>query len=312
MIILYCFLACSQKSKPLEPTPEPVQQQVLPDWIDQVPESGSLIQLIDPGEEPYSELRWVPTLGQETPGKMDITMSINVSEPTPLEQNISLMMDVNTTVTEIKENENFILSQIITDCTFKIDSKEYTETLTPLLGMTTNSEFTSLGGVVDLDYVIPEEVPKEFINLLSEDSLFNQMPNGFPQEKVGKGAKWRTLSLINTQGTVLSQMAITTLEEFDGQKGTMVTTVEQLWVPSKQQQQEGTKTSQPGLEAITELLSEMTSKGTTITSFDLHNPAYTEMTMQMGQTMIMESSNGMRQTMENSISIEAISPIPSP
>jgi hypothetical protein len=315
MFILYSILACSQKPKTIESAQETVEietEQSIPDWVTEIPESGSLVQLIDPGEEPYYELRWVPTMGIEIPGKMEMTINIKVSPPTPIEHDISLMMDIISTVADNTINENFILSQTITGCTFKTESMEEPEFLSPLIGMTTNSEMTVLGQLVDLDYSIPEDVPEEFFDLLSEDSYINQMPNGFPQEKVGKGAKWRTLSLVHMQGTTLSQMAITTLSEFDGQKGIMDTTIEQVWVPSKQNQQVTTKTNQTSFEAITEFLSEVTSAGTLQASFDLHNPIYTEITMHIGQTMIMESTNGMKQSMKNSITVEITSPVPTP
>ena len=198
-------------------------------------------------------------------------MIINVGGE-DISQNLTMTMLMDMSIDSVDDQGNYISTSTFTDVVMSSTDPSTNAALEQtsgyLTGMSVVSTFSASGSVLEQDYDIPESMPPEVAQAMkSSSNSINQTSLGFPIDNVGEGAQWQILSLTETQGMETSQRILCTLTEFDGQKGSVSASIEQIIQATEQ-------LSEASIENFS-------SNGTMDYQFDLHNPSNSSIAMDM-------------------------------
>jgi hypothetical protein len=171
---------------------------------------------------------------------------------------------------------------------------------TALAGMAGTKGFSvidSRGVVRDADITMPANANPQLRQMLDgmRQSL-RQLSSPFPEEAVGRGARWDTTFRITQNGLTLDQVVHVELAALDGNRGRMNLTLTQT-APAQTM-------SPPGLPAgVTMRLVSLASSGSGENHFDVTAPVPTSATMAMKMNMAnrIESPGGKAQEMKMSM-----------
>ncbi|MGI2906197.1 DUF6263 family protein [Tolypothrix sp. VBCCA 56010] len=215
----------------LKPTIAPVEAETLlitqkkVNPTSNVTQSGkSQVELISPGAEPRQELRFKPTVGNKETANMTMSTDINMlvdGKAAPALKIPTTAITLNTVVSKVEPNGdvNYEFSysdvDLIGKSTFPPEVlNNMRSQIKKLKGLKGSVIIDNRGYTKKANFVIPQDLDpslKQIINQMS--SSIEQLSSPVPQEAVGIGAKWRTISEVNLGGIKLKQIAINELVE---------------------------------------------------------------------------------------------------
>jgi len=186
-----------------------------------------LVQLVDPGAEPRSELRYALTKNTKAAllMTMDFHLALRVADrdlPAVALPSMVMLLDVTTTAANADEARvTSKLRQATTEARTESERKvdaTLAEKLGRLTGMTTTYTVDRRGFIRDASLVLPPDVPPEMLDTADQmRESFTSFAVPMPIEPVGLGAKWRVLKRMLAGGVDTVQLSTYTMSALDGE-----------------------------------------------------------------------------------------------
>ncbi|PKN56016.1 MAG: hypothetical protein CVU56_18250 [Deltaproteobacteria bacterium HGW-Deltaproteobacteria-14] len=270
------------EATPTAVAPEPVAAGAGDPGKDAYPELGkpAVVQLLSAGEGAKAPLRWKAEKGatERLSMVLDTKMDIRAGGQA-MPMNISMTMDMDGRVLDVKEDGSSVVSMTVTDASMKMpgmDGAGAADMVRDMLkGMTIEATMDPRGAMTGTKVSGGNELMKQLGGQM-DDSL-DQMAIPFPEEPVGVGAKWRALTQQESNGMKVRMMATYELEKLDGTMGEVTMTIKQF--------ADAQTMKMNGVDAD---LKSLTSAGTGSMSFDLTRPimAKAEIKLKMDASMV--------------------------
>lgn len=203
-----------------------------------LPEEGVLVQLLSPGAEPRSELRFSPGVGPQ--GTLSMSMDMNLTMlmagmeiPVQMPQ---MTFDMGVDVTEVQPNGDIIYAATVDSVTVAESEllpgaaiDELRSGLSALVGSVSTVRINDRGSTLSSEFTGAADAPPELqeqINTLNKQASNLSVP--LPSEAVGVGGSWEVLSIASTNGVRVAQRTVVTLMAHDGGTAVFATTIEQV------------------------------------------------------------------------------------
>lgn len=261
---------------------------------------GMTIKLMQPGSEPFVELRHNFHPGQEETVVMGMDMTFtravfgNVVDEIPLPK-MEMVIEVDSR--EITPEGNLRYEYVITSAK-ALDSPGIQHQVVDAI----NEELQEINGLSGWGVCSPSgEVIEDGVNAILDPTAsqqqimdnmtqqFNQLFFPLPSEPIGKGAMWKVTMPVETDEMDFTQEFIYWLMEVDGDKGELQVTIKQTAEPQP--------IEMVGLEeGMTADLEALTSTGAGNIKYDL-NKLVMEATMSMNMSMdiVIHTGSGRQQ-----------------
>lgn len=212
----------------------------VPGWAADVPESGQILRLLDPGAEPRAVRAFRPTAGSTARFTMsnDMQMSMTMggivmpSVPIPTQ-----VMEMETVVDEVNPDGSAVVTTTLVDVRLVVGPDSTTPpqvaqamaaALEPLRGMETTVEMDQRGNVVMLELTVAPDTPPELQAQLDQmANAVEEAAHALPSEPIGVGASWEVLQHTAAGGFALGQREVWTLDSMSGDTLVLSATVEQ-------------------------------------------------------------------------------------
>jgi len=249
LILLFAVTACAKQAAP-EAAPEPeaapaaapvkARDAAPPhqSLINRMPEDGTLVKLIDAGAEPRKALRFTPAAGPAGTMRMVMDMGITMSmndRAIPQVVIPPMVMDMAIAVDAVDEDGNIRFSAELV----AVDLRAGEETppdlreslhadLSQMVGMRSLGVISDTGETLESSTVMPEGTPAELsAHMDNMDKALSGLAQPVPDEAVGVGAQWETLSRLPAGGMELVQQTVSEIIAWEGDQVTLRTTVVQ-------------------------------------------------------------------------------------
>jgi len=269
--------------------------------INRLPKDGTLVKVINTGDEPRRELRFSPEPGpagtMRMVMEMGITMGVN-DRAVPQVAIPPMVMDMAVEVQAIDEDGNihFSAELVAVDVSEDADTpSDLTETLRAdlerMVGMLSVGVVTATGETIESSTSMPEGTPDELsAHMDNMDKAISQLAQPMPDEAVGVGAKWETLSRVPAGGLDLAQQTMTEIIAWEGDRVTVRTTV--LQTPIR------LSMDVPEMPGVTATVSDFISKGSGESVIDLTSmtPVHAESDMDTDLTLEMSVGDMSQET----------------
>ncbi len=185
------------------------------------------IKLLEAGEEPRVELRYRPSVdtkeNTEMRMQMRMTQGMNGMEMPPMSMP-QMRMFMEAAVDEIEDNGNIKYTSRLTKTEVREDRsvnpmirQQIMQALRAMEGLKVRINMSNQG--------VPELVKTEMpdsMNPMAQQQMeglmgsFEQMATPFPDEPVGKGARWEVKSTLTQQGMTIQQTTLYTIKSISG------------------------------------------------------------------------------------------------
>lgn len=234
--------------------------------------SGLEIKLLDAGQEPRRALRYKLQVGAKDTMNMSMDMDMqmkmtgmpspNVVMPTMV---MSMSMEIVEKVSDDEVRYRFELTDIsvkdrpgaMSGATGMLETQ-----MKKLVGMKGSAVVNGRGINRDAKLEMPEGLDAQMKQMMSGTMQnMEQLSAPFPEEPVGKGARWELHQNIAQNGMKIEQVVVYELVELDGDTGKMTATVTQ----SAGRQ----NVEMPGMGSAKAELLDLKSSGSGSTSFNL-------------------------------------------
>ncbi|MBW4445597.1 MAG: hypothetical protein KME38_01640 [Spirirestis rafaelensis WJT71-NPBG6] len=203
---------------PVEAETLSITQKVVNPTSNVTPIGKSQVELISAGAEPRQELRFKPTVGIKETANMtmstDITMSID-GKAVPAFKIPTTAITLNTVVSKVEPNGDINYEFSYSDVDLIGKSTLPPEVLNNMQTQITNLNKFKGSVIIDnrgytkkANFVTPQGLDPSLKQMFDQmSSSIEQLSSAVPQEAVGIGAKWRTISEVNLGGIKLKQIA---------------------------------------------------------------------------------------------------------
>lgn len=234
--------------------------------------AATLIKVLEAGAEPLAALRLHPAAGDKQSLQLRILMAMEVKMgemQAPSQKMPELIIGMDTTTTAVADNGDI-------DFTFAFSSLEVGDnrgmpaqaldavktSLERLKGLSGKGTVSSQGEPKQMSYNRPAGAGDPMLqNMTQAEDFFSTTGVIFPEEPVGKGARWEVSRPVKSQGMTLQQVTTCELTEIDGETVTIKSSFKQ----SASNQKLPTP-AQPGMSMT---LEKMTGTGTGSSTFEL-------------------------------------------
>jgi Family of unknown function (DUF6263) len=196
------------------------------------------VELIAPGTDPRTELRYAPEIGDRQTVRLEIKLQLNGTVgqqnlpalPTPT---VTLQMDLFPS--NIEANGDIAYTSEIISALLKDEAgadatvtNRMRETLSSIVGVKGQGVTTSRGFNKSLSFQAPATADSNVLEMLrSTEQSIQQLGAPFPAEPVGVGASWRVSSETMLNGVKIFQSSTYTLENLNNGEATLSVTVSQ-------------------------------------------------------------------------------------
>jgi hypothetical protein len=281
-----------------------------------------VVHLVAPGAPPLRPLRYQVQPGRR--GRVNMTMGTKMSitlgeQALPTAPPMDIVMTFDYHVTSVAAD-----GAMRTECEFgamKVVEKPglppemvraVTASLEGLKGMKGYSVVDRRGVVREADVVVPATAPaavRQMIDGLRQS--MRQLSSPFPEEPVGRGARWDTTFKIVQNGLTMDQVAHVELAELSDDRGDLRFTLTQSAAPQRMH-----PPNTPA-EVVIDLVS-LASTGEGVTHFELATPVNTSgrVGIKMNMASRIQAPNDkpqeMKMAMEISMELSAAAPTLSP
>ena len=196
------------------------------------------VRLIDPGKEPLSKLVYTANQGDSQALRVDLEQKVTavVEGQTAPVLSPPQSLDVDVRTDEVDATTGALVTLLLKRMTLKpldgIDADSLAELqkqLSGLHGYALRERVSPLGEPSDAKIQLPPSAPKGsemFVTTMND--VFRAMLPSLPEEAVGIGAKWQSLSREDRGGANVMQLAEYTLKERSGTKLTLGYSARQL------------------------------------------------------------------------------------
>ncbi len=206
--------------------------------------SAPTVTLVSAGTAPKRTLRFTPKKGLKktliTTMTMGVEMKIGSSSP-PAQTMPPIEMAFDLTVTDVAASGDiryeFVLKRprVVAD---KTTPKEVVEAMTgavkTMTGLKGYAVISDRGFTKEADVEVPDEASPQTQQLVASlKQSMTQLTAPMPEEPVGVGAKWDTMTTIENSGFSLQQTATSELVALKGSKATLKVSVAQTAKPQK-------------------------------------------------------------------------------
>ena len=256
-------------------------------------ESIARIEVLEPGAEPRTVLRYHPKVGDKHTLNMllKMSMAMNVANTeTPQMKMPRMSMTMDTTVTGISQEGDISYEMLMTDAGVADDPDA-----TPMLASAMKNSVQSFKGVSGkgtmsnrgisekTEMKLPPGADPQVRQMM--DSIKESISSGtvlLPEEAVGAGAKWRVKQTRGAQGMSIDETTTYELQSLDKDQLTAKATIEQ--------QAANQKIQSPAMPGMKVDLEKLVGSGTGTFTIDLSQilpsegnaDLHTEMSMGMG------------------------------
>lgn len=196
---------------------------------DSLPANAPTVRLLDSGRGPKKELRFTAKPGLKRTLTMTMTMAMTMSMggtamPTTRIPPIRMVVDMK--VTEVAANGDLTYTfelrrpQIVADkSTPKAMITAMEDAVKGMTGLSGHAVVTSRGFTREANVELPLTANAQTRQLV--DSLRQSMAQisaPVPEEPIGKGARWETITRLDQNGMVLDQTATSTVTDLKGDR----------------------------------------------------------------------------------------------
>jgi hypothetical protein len=258
-----------------------------------IPADAPRVRLLSPGRAPQRALRYRAATGQKGQLKFSMTMAMEMSigqQALPSQSMPEMRYGMEYTVTKVSPEGDIRYEFGFKDAEAVPGpgvAPAVLEAMRSYMGkmesMRGHVLVTSRGIIREADLVMPEGVDAQLRQIMDgmRQSL-RQLGAPFPEEPVGVGAKWETITHATQNGITLDQTALNELTSLQGESGLLAVTIKQTAEPQQLQP--------PNLPAGTRVdLTSFSSTGGGQTAFDLGSLLPTrcevKLHMEMGTTV---------------------------
>jgi hypothetical protein len=272
-------------------------------------DDGAQVQLLTPGEEPRTALRYDLQPGFSEVLTMDMNMDMDMRLTGVPRQQASIptmRLTMELEITEITA-EGDLRSQAtvrkveaIARAGSNVPVATLQRQLEEMNGLTGWTIMSTRGVIKDAGFTLPADMSAEAAQQMGNmEQQMRQLSFPLPEEPVGKGAMWKVSTELDAEGVTLTQDAIYWLVDLEGQVGELEVTLTQNAPPQK--------VTDPTLPAgTTAELTSMVSEGTGTMQLDLTRIVPTS-SLRMSTTMELElRAQGQRGTQTMTMDLEVI------
>ncbi len=244
MRILLLLLACA-KPPPPEPAAEPAEGSLArealrppPGLVDRLPEGGVLVRVVDPGQEPRELLQLHPSPGDVLTMRSVIDLEIAMGFSgrfLPRTAIPPMIMDMEVAVSAVDEDGTIHYSVEMLDVALGEDADAPPEVsgsmladLEVLVGLTGQSALSPSGRLLRSDFQLPAGAgERAAAHIENMNRILDGLCAPLPEEPVGPGAKWESLSRVDTGNVAVAQRVLTELVARDGDRLSLATAISQ-------------------------------------------------------------------------------------
>jgi hypothetical protein len=204
----------------------PASSTMNAEFLSRLPPEGTLVTLLDPGAEPRAPIRFQPEVGSL--GKVRMTMTMDLTQDIagnamPKVAIPPILMDMAVDVLDVAEDGTVHFTADLVEVGLG-DDPNTPDMMRELLmaqfdkmvGLRTESVITDTGRTVSSAVTFPEGMPEELRGQMDQmNQSLAQLAQPVPDEPVGVGARWETLSRMDNT-LVIGQRTLYELVSRDG------------------------------------------------------------------------------------------------
>ena len=207
--------------------------------IARAPTDGPLVEVTDPGQAPLQLLRLTPTLGDLSQVRFDVDFTVNmtmdgVEMPAPKIPTMGILMSME--ITGLEEGQIAYETEITAieigedDPMFPGMGAEMEASMAAMIGLRGVGAMTDTGHMLSMEFIPPEgATADQEAQIDNLERTFGHLSAPLPEEPVGVGATWITLSRTEQDMVSLVQRSTTRLTALDGEQLSTATSLIRVW-----------------------------------------------------------------------------------